>query len=318
MGNCRTTGFQVFGQGVVNSRLLMGTVTTNPNFLLTNTTVPGGAGQYDMFYPVMKYFGITGNVNGSVFQMGQFITGDTHPDPINEAEIDMAVSNGHTAGSASAAKLRFVLNGDIRLVCNVSGTGFALILHEALFNTIQGSFSALSGTGILMNTSFNYGNVFNNVDIENVATCLNISNANVTNNTFVGGQWNYQTVGITATLGASNLILNPNILPSTMSGASLNTFINTATGIIVKSNNGPVPATPSITGSPFTTSNTRGQTVQVFITGGTVSAISVDGTSTGLTAGGSFNNGATVILNPGSFITLTYSGSPSWSWRSFI
>lgn len=47
----------------------------------------------------------------------------------------------------------------------------------------------------------------------------------------------------------------------------------------------------------------------VTITGGTVSAIAVDGVATGFTA-----TGATVVVPSGKSITLTYSAGPSWKW----
>jgi ABC-type uncharacterized transport system substrate-binding protein len=45
----------------------------------------------------------------------------------------------------------------------------------------------------------------------------------------------------------------------------------------------------------------------VTVTGGTVTTISVDGVSLGVTSG-------TVIVPSGKTITLTYSSAPSWVW----
>lgn len=70
--------------------------------------------------------------------------------------------------------------------------------------------------------------------------------------------------------------------------------------------NTPVP-TPAIGASPFTAVNAAGIPVVVTVTGGTVSAIALNGTATGLTSG-------SVVVPAGSSITLTYSVAPTWTW----
>jgi hypothetical protein len=65
--------------------------------------------------------------------------------------------------------------------------------------------------------------------------------------------------------------------------------------------------TPAIPGSTATLQNTSGRDVMVLITGGTVTGISINGNSTGLTSG-------PVLLRSLSKIAVTYSGSPSWEW----
>lgn len=64
-----------------------------------------------------------------------------------------------------------------------------------------------------------------------------------------------------------------------------------------------VPATTVALLNPFW------RDAAVTITGGTVSAIAVDGTATGLAA-----TGHTVIVPSGRTITLTYTVAPAWSW----
>ncbi|QQE80940.1 hypothetical protein [Alicyclobacillus sp. SO9] len=64
------------------------------------------------------------------------------------------------------------------------------------------------------------------------------------------------------------------------------------------------PGIPS-SGTQFT--NPFSVPAFVFVTGGTVSSIVINGATTGLT-GGSF------MLNPEDTITLNYSGAPSWAW----
>lgn len=64
---------------------------------------------------------------------------------------------------------------------------------------------------------------------------------------------------------------------------------------------------PSVPSSTTALLNPFQRDAAVTVTGGTVSAIAVDGQTTGLTSG-------TVIVPSQKTITLTYSGSPSWAW----
>lgn len=64
---------------------------------------------------------------------------------------------------------------------------------------------------------------------------------------------------------------------------------------------------PSVPASGTAQSNTFVVRVRIFVTGGTVSAIAINGTATGMTNG-------TFELDPGETITVTYSAVPTWTW----
>lgn len=66
-------------------------------------------------------------------------------------------------------------------------------------------------------------------------------------------------------------------------------------------------ATPAVPASGTAYTNKFGVSVSVYVTSGTVTAIAVAGTSTGLTSG-------MVTVGPGQTITLTYSVTPTWVW----
>lgn len=68
------------------------------------------------------------------------------------------------------------------------------------------------------------------------------------------------------------------------------------------------PAVPA-SGTPFVlaTGTTMWRDATVYVTGGTVSAIAVDGVTTGVTSG-------PVTVPVGKSITLTYSAAPTWKW----
>ena len=64
---------------------------------------------------------------------------------------------------------------------------------------------------------------------------------------------------------------------------------------------------PSVPATTVAQANTFGVGVTVYVTGGTVTAIAVNGSATGLTSG-------PIHLGPGQTITLTYSAAPTWQW----
>lgn len=70
---------------------------------------------------------------------------------------------------------------------------------------------------------------------------------------------------------------------------------------------GPNITQPAIPASTVAQVNNSGVDCHVYVTGGTVTVIAVDGTATGLTSG-SFR------LSNGQSITLTYSVAPTWKW----
>jgi hypothetical protein len=77
--------------------------------------------------------------------------------------------------------------------------------------------------------------------------------------------------------------------------------INSLTGPLTTVN---TPAVPASTVAQY---NNNNQTVAVTVTGGTVSAIAVNGVTTGLTSG-------TVFVPANGTITLTYTVAPVWAW----
>jgi len=64
---------------------------------------------------------------------------------------------------------------------------------------------------------------------------------------------------------------------------------------------------PAVPASGTAQANNFSFPVRVYVSGGTVSALALNGTATGLTSG-------EVLLAPGDTITLTYTAAPSWVW----
>lgn len=111
---------------------------------------------------------------------------------------------------------------------------------------------------------------------------------------------------VDAVSGGAGTVITDNIVNAGATGA-----IGFGSGQRVERNVGFNPTgaqtAPGIPASGTALANPFPYGVSVYVTGGTVSAIAVNGTATGLTNG-------QVTVGPGQTITLTYSSAPAWSW----
>jgi len=297
LNSAPTTGCTFTGDGVGRSIIDVTSVPVSPQVLLSTTSSATGSDYFKM-----TDIGLYGNTTGVVCQVGS----ETFSDPVNEPVLDLLVLNFNTADTAQAVELNFVLNGNLRLIADVGGDGKGLTMNQCCFNTLQGSYSAILGTGIHLTDGFNYGNVFLSPDLENVTNCVVIDGANCVNNTFIGGTWSYTGAGIVATAGGANRIVNPN--PNPPSPGTLAGFMGSTVGVLIES---PLFAvsTPAVAASGASVTNTTGQRVQVLIWGGTVSSIIANGLGIGV-------SGGTFIVNPGESLGVNYSSKPTWHWTA--
>lgn len=98
--------------------------------------------------------------------------------------------------------------------------------------------------------------------------------------------------------------ISPGAGGSLSKGTGLATF-RECSGVNPKGNLG--AATPAVPPSATPVTNATGFDATVYITGGTVSAVAIGGSTTGLTSG-SFS------VPVGQTITLTYTAAPTWRW----
>lgn len=70
------------------------------------------------------------------------------------------------------------------------------------------------------------------------------------------------------------------------------------------------PSKPAVPATTVDQVNTSPWNMWVEVVGGTVTVVSVDGSSTGRVVGA-------FLLRPGSKINLTYSAAPTWKWFAF-
>mgnify|MGYP001404285004 CR=1 FL=1 len=195
-----------------------------------------------------------------------------------------------------------------------SGTvnGVRIIGHRAFNNGNQGIYVS-AGTNISLDACDVSGNSQNSPGTDNGIYFVNgVSEFSVRNcrSGQQAGYANTQKYGIAVASGASNnyMITNNDVRLNVTAGISDG---GTGTNKRLTDNLGFNPVgsitPPSIPASGTPVTNNKGYPVRVFVTGGTVSNIAINGTNTGLTSGG-------FLLGPGDTITLTYSAAPSWTW----
>lgn len=134
------------------------------------------------------------------------------------------------------------------------------------------------------------------------------------NNTVVGNKFDLTNgaAHFTYCIAESGGPYTSNIISSngTVAGTSGVISLHAASTAKVFGNTGYNPVgnkAPAVPASTTAYTNNFGSDAMVHVTGGTVSAIAIGGTSTGLTSG-SFR------VPSGQTITLTYSVAPSWTW----
>ena len=141
-------------------------------------------------------------------------------------------------------------------------------------------------------TDFTSGTVFYNVSMQYITNLTFINNI-MFNNSTLSSPTNYNSWFTASNITSGNIQGN---IDGT-SGSGLTYLITT-------------PSVPT-SGTPQTNSNPS--TVNVYLYGGTVTAINYTPSSGSSTQVGT-SGPATVRLNPGDSITLTYSAAPTWKW----
>ena len=169
------------------------------------------------------------------------------------------------------------------------GTTHFILLEGSAQGVVTGnSFHTFVGTGAK-----------NIIDVNNSANATNIvaNNAVIPSSGWTGGF----AVEVAGT-GAGNTYVN-----NETAGLAITLVSGIARGNRGYNPVGHAVAQPAVPATTVAATNTTGVDCMVYVTGGTVTAIAVGGTATGLTSG------AFHVL-AGSTITLTYSVAPTWQW----
>lgn len=196
--------------------------------------------------------------------------------------------------------------------------GVRVVAHRSFNNQLSGYVVANSGTvaNVAFNDSDASGNstaspgTYSGFDI-----AANVSGFSITNSRSgqMAGFGNTQSRGIIVNPGSStNYILSGNDVRLNTSEAIYDG--GSGTSKIIKGNLGfnPIANTAiTVTASPFTWTNNTGDTVTAFVTGGTVSGITLAGKTVGASTNGSF------AVPQGSSLVVTYSAAPTMSYSGF-
>jgi Pectate lyase superfamily protein len=292
-----SAGVKIYGDGAKRSVLV-----------INNYLGIGCPAQCNAFYSSFSDFGIQayGVILGVDNIWGNGV------DALNGYEFRNLDIEG--AGSAIGAPAALWVNGVYssnfsNVSVNYHGSGDALLLNKAAFNTFQGAFGQ-AHRGVHLTQIYSgdavYGNVFLNLDLETDDYDVVIDSPNAATNTFVGGQYAwFNGAAIDAPAGVSNIFLNPNWAPS--EGYPQSPLTKNTTGINIHAPRYGM-TTPPLPKSGIGYVNSTGQTAMVTIYGGAVSEVCINATCLAPISGGSF------LLPPGDTIGLQYTNTPGWLW----
>lgn len=224
---------------------------------------------------------------------------------IDRAGLNKFFGNNFVGGRNNARGIRFkdchrsqVIGGTFDGVAgdNISIDGSSFRIAEVTFGSI-GDQGTVAASAVL----------FNNDAVRNqVVNCFYQSSGTASKTrsyireTGVGATPNNRILG-----GAIETVGALSVGPFEIATGSL----TRVAGVMGYNPVGGAVTTPAVPSSGVAVTNTTGVDVVVFVNGGTVSAISIGGTATGITA-----TNRDFRLAAGQTITLTYSVAPTWKW----
>ncbi|KVD19193.1 hypothetical protein WI80_33400 [Burkholderia ubonensis] len=223
--NAATSGVTFTGDGIARTVFDCTAVAAAPVWQITDSS---GNGQ-KAFYPEISGIGVKANVGGVAVAIGL----NSLADQLNELQVKMAAWNANATASACAFEVNGVFNSDLFLVGNCNGHGDALRVREMQFSRLFGSFGN-ADTAMHLTGGYVYGNTFSALDLEVVNRCVLIDGANVSKNTWLGGQFVWSNgsgpavSAIDSTAGNNHRFIGCNF-------GSPGALVANATGVIVDS-----------------------------------------------------------------------------------
>lgn len=194
-----SVGPVIYGDGGYNSQIKMGA----GKLSIVSSTA--------MFYGDLRDFSVVCSVAGPCLKLSASTT-----DALNGFNISGVVINNNSANAANiGTQFNGVYNSNINMTSNCSGAGngIGIQVEAGTMNKWQTSASqCLDGINLTNAVNSVSGNVFTGNDLEVNSVGLFINGSAVTNNTFMGGVFAFNsggTYGINATAGSNNLIVNP-------------------------------------------------------------------------------------------------------------
>ena len=191
------TGFRIISDGAV----IDATATRQRAMTITCSGGTPDNPKGCFYFHIQGTLFVNANFPGAAFRFGLNDFSDAH----NSAKIDHLIANN--AGSGYAVRLNYVLNANIFTVAVSAGTA-GLVMDQVQFSSISGAASATTGTAMLIERGYTMANTIQAIDLEVAQTCLAITSASASHNTFVSPYFVCPTA-IAASSGASNLLFTP-------------------------------------------------------------------------------------------------------------
>ena len=224
-------------------------------------------------------------VEGCVFQQGAGIAVAPTVNILSDVDFDQCSTNSILLSQGAGNQIR----GGVITSSAVATTSQAIVINSgASENTIDGThisgYFGAGGTGVLLNGCS--GNRLYGVQVggstQGVAFSGSVTQTHIAGCDFSSGV----TTAIAGSVaGVGNNIQNV----KGFSGAAL-------------------IASPAVPASTVPVTNNFGIPARIFVNGGAVSLLSINGVASG------FTTGSSLILYPGESVALTYSSAPSWNW----
>lgn len=264
----------------------------------------------DWFDLTLRDFTVYGSFNFPLLVLGK----NDFSDPINMVSIsNVSVENSNTGSSNEAVRMNYITGGiATNLRCNSfsngagTNTGVALRLRQVEFMTFLGGSAGNADRGVDFTDGTSFGCFFASQTYENSDYCFSNRSANSGAHTVIGGQ--FSNVGTFPIFSSAFLTGEPlTFIGSNYTPAGALVDPANYQGVRIVHNRG--VTTPAVPASTVSTTNATGVPILVYIWGGTVTAITIDGFSFGLTSG-------TFVLQPGSAISVTYTVVPTWEWKN--
>ena len=294
------TGINIAGDGA--RKVILDFTQDNvpaPNLKLFSSSSEG------VFFVRMGGFSIQSNVDGAALQIGETALTDA----INSAIFGpLIITNNSPGARATGVQINYVVNSTfVQLVANLGGANIgldAIQLNQSVSNTFINAAGGNCQTSLRLTNGSNYGNTFIGFDFEEATTGVKIDNANSFSNTWIGGTAASLRYFAQAAAGRDNYFLNMTF------GRITSGIFNGDhhTGIVLSAAGAYASGTPALPKSASNQVNSSGQRMIVYIRGGEVSRVDVNGVRAFSTSN------VSVVLNPGDAIRLTYTTAPEWSW----
>lgn len=294
-------GLKITGDGPRNSVLVFDNGVAGPNLYVTATSGVN-------FYSRIEGIGVEGNTDDVVLRIGAA----DFSNAFNSAVFDFVANNNSNTSNACAVELNFLAACYVRLVANGAGlaNGTAVRLRQGVYNPAMSIQAGNALKGLHITGGSTYGNTFDATLLEVVGTGLTIDVVNAFCNMFIGGSIAQVDYAFDISNGNPELA---NVWMAPVYG-TINTDVFNLTGTPSHSLTLLWPSATTLTGTPAVPASTvpitndYGEAVDVYITGGAVSAVVLNGATVHTVTN------VSVRLNPGHTLALTYTILPGWTW----